>query len=122
MNETKSRALDHLGKAFALKKSYAEAAEIWETRITFTKTPLERAYLFHEIALCYVAMNKYDMGKYYGTQCLDEATKINDDIWAMNARIMLGQIERKFLHNISIYIRLRGKIDYKVILSFSQKF
>jgi tetratricopeptide (TPR) repeat protein len=99
MADFKSRALDFLGKAFALKKSYAEAAEIWETRITFVKTPLERAYLFHEIGLCYVQMNKYDMAKYYANQALEEAAKIDDDIWAMNARIMLGQIEGKLIVN-----------------------
>jgi len=97
MTDIKSKALDHLGKAFALKKSYAEAAEIWETRIALAKTHLDRAYLFHEIALCYLNMLKLDMAKYYALQALDEALKINDTIWAMNARIMLGQIESRLL-------------------------
>ena len=93
MEDLKSRALDYLGKAFALKKSYAEAAEIWETRLGFCKLPLDKAYMYHEIALCYVAMHKLDMAKYYANQSLSEAAKIGDSIWAMNGRIMLGQIE-----------------------------
>jgi hypothetical protein len=94
--DIKSRALDHLGRAFALRESYAEAAEIWETRMSLAKTPLERTYLFHEIGRCYLEMNKLDIAKYYGNQSLEEASKINDNIWAMNARIFLGQVESKY--------------------------
>ena len=104
MVDFKSRALNCLGKAFALKKAYPEAAEIWETRLGFCKQPLEKAYMYHEIGLCYVAMHKFEMAKYYAEQALDEATKINDKIWTMNARIMLGQIEGNTVKSINLTI------------------
>jgi hypothetical protein len=40
-------------------------------------------------------MNKNEIAKYYGNQSLDEANKINDSIWMMNACILLGQVEIK---------------------------
>jgi hypothetical protein len=56
MTEIKSRALDFLGRSFAMKGSYPEAAEAWDTRLAIAKTPVERAYLFHEIGRCYYGM------------------------------------------------------------------
>jgi len=56
MHETKSRALDYLGRSHAMRGAYTEAAEVWDTRLAVAKTPVERAYLFHEIARCYYGM------------------------------------------------------------------
>ncbi|OXA59227.1 tetratricopeptide repeat protein 25 [Folsomia candida] len=95
MPEIKSRALDFLGRSFALKGSYAEAAEVWDSRLAIAKTPVERAYLYHEIGRCYYETNKLDLAKIYAHQSLEEAVKINDDIWAMNACILLGQCDTK---------------------------
>lgn len=53
MVDIKSRALDFLGRSYALKGSFAEAAEVWDSRLAITKTSVERAYLFHEIGRCY---------------------------------------------------------------------
>ena len=50
------------------------------------------------------------MAKYYAVQALEEAAKIDDHIWAMNVRIMLGQIERMYKFNI--------KYNYKHYLNF----
>ena len=109
MAEIKSRSLDHLARAFALREQYVEAAEIWETRVSLAKTPLERTYLFHEIGRCYMELNKLDIAKYYGNQSLEEASKIHDDIWAMNARIFLGQIESNAV--TLIFINLRCNVN-----------
>ncbi len=54
MTDVKSRALDYLGRSFAMKGAYTEAAEIWDSRLAIAKTPVERAYLFHEIGRCYL--------------------------------------------------------------------
>ena len=54
MQEVKARALDYSARAYALKGSYADAAEIWEARMAMAKTSLERTYLFHEIGRCYL--------------------------------------------------------------------
>jgi hypothetical protein len=53
MTDIKSRALDFLGRSYAMKGSFAEGAEIWDSRLAISKSPIERAYLFHEIARCY---------------------------------------------------------------------
>jgi len=37
--------------------------------------------------------NKFDLSKFYGIQSLEEAIKIDDHIWAMNAAILMGQCE-----------------------------
>jgi len=56
MSEVKSRALDFLGRSHAMKGSYSEAAEAWDTKLALSKSPVERAYLFHEIGRCYLGM------------------------------------------------------------------
>lgn len=138
MTEVKSRALDYLGRSFAMKGAYTEAAEIWDSRLAIAKTPVERAYLFHEIGRCYLGKmnfnfrnienkligiffvilivfffffcisetNKPDLARFYGNQSLEEANKINDDIWAMNANILLGQCDSKFVALTYIHIFL----------------
>lgn len=53
MPEFKGQALDALGRAYAMKKSYSEAAESWEQKLISSKSALEKAYLFHEIGRCY---------------------------------------------------------------------
>lgn len=99
LSEMKSRALDYMGKSYALKQSYGEAAEVWESRIPLTKTPLDRSYLFHEIGRCYLELFKVDIARYYAINSFDEAMKINDYIWAMNAKILLGQIDCKLTNS-----------------------
>ncbi|ODN01080.1 Tetratricopeptide repeat protein 25 [Orchesella cincta] len=98
MTDVKSRALDYLGRSFAMKGTYAEAAEVWDSRLAIAKTPVERAYLFHEIGRCYLETNKPDLARFYGNQSLEEAQKISDDIWAMNANILLGQCDIKTMN------------------------
>jgi len=93
MAEAKSRALDYLGRSFAMKGSFPEAAEIWDSKLAISKTHIERAYLFHEIARCYYETHKFELARMYGNQCLEEALKIKDNIWAMNAEILLAQTE-----------------------------
>lgn len=41
-------------------------------------------------------MNKIELCRHYAQHCLEEAQKISDNIWMMNARIFLGQIEGMF--------------------------
>jgi len=95
MAETKSRALDFLGRSYAEKGSFAEAAEVWDSRLAIAKTPIERSYLYHEIGRCYYEMSRWEPTRVYGNQCLEEALKIPDYIWAMYAEILLGQTEVK---------------------------
>jgi len=93
MLDVKIRAMNHVGKANASKGAFADAGEIWDNLLSITKKTSERAYLFHEIGRCYLETNKPDICKFYGNQCLEEALKIDDHTWAMNAHILLGQCE-----------------------------
>lgn len=43
-------------------------------------------------------LHKIDIAKYFAQQCLEEAAKIADNIWLMNAKLFLGQIDSKKLH------------------------
>jgi len=96
LHDYKKQALDFLGRSHAYKREFMEASEIWEGQLSNARTPLERSYLFHEIGRCYLETGKYDVAKYYATQCLDEAFKIGDQVWTMNGRVLLGHIEREF--------------------------
>jgi len=119
MLDIKGRAIDYLGRTYASKQAWAEAAEVWETRLPISKTPLERSYIFHEIGRCYLELSKLDIARYYATNAFDEAVKIEDWIWAMNAKILLGQIERKSSSALRCIVHLLSRHNWTLNFSFS---
>jgi len=38
-------------------------------------------------------MHKPDLARFYANQSLEEASKVDDDIWSMNVTILLGQCD-----------------------------
>lgn len=50
--ERKSRALDNLGRVYARSGQFPQAIQVWERKIPLASSPLEKAWLFHEIGQC----------------------------------------------------------------------
>lgn len=44
-------------------------------------------------SLSFSETHKFELARMLGNQCLEEALKIKDNIWAMNAEILLAQCE-----------------------------
>ena len=56
--ESKSRALDNLGRVYARKGEFRKAIDSWETKLPMTKTPLETTWLYHEIGRCHLELGQ----------------------------------------------------------------
>ena len=50
--ERRSRALDNLGRVYARSGQFPQAIQVWERKIPLATSPLEKAWLFHEIGQC----------------------------------------------------------------------
>ncbi|CAG7712991.1 unnamed protein product [Allacma fusca] len=90
-----SRSLDLMARAHALNGDFNDAIEVWETRLEFAKTPLERAYTNHEIGRGNLEAGKRELARYYANECLSISMESNITIWATFARVLLGQVEIK---------------------------
>jgi tetratricopeptide repeat protein 25 len=56
---------------------------------------MEKAWLYHEIGRCHLELGKYETAKNYGHQSLEHAEKINDEVWQLNATVLIAQSEVK---------------------------
>ena len=117
--EHRGHALDSLGKAYASKRAYTEAADAFEQKLAISKTPLERSYLFHEIGRCFYELGKYDVTTFYANQSHEEALKCKDYHWLMNAKILLAQVDSKFYDCYNI-CKLRSLCNYISYFLFSE--
>lgn len=95
-HEAKLRGMESLGRSFALNKSFAEAIKVWEERVSLSKTPMEKAYLFHEIGRCYLELGQFEISIHYASIAFEEAKLANDGNWKTNSLILLGQSYCKF--------------------------
>lgn len=56
---------------------------------------IEKAWLFHEIGRCYLELGHNEKACDYGNKSLDAAKAINDEIWQLNATVLIAQSEAK---------------------------
>ena len=52
IEESKSRALDNLGRVYARQGNFKQAINCWERKLPLAKTSLETTWLYHEIGRC----------------------------------------------------------------------
>ncbi|CAF1123841.1 unnamed protein product [Adineta ricciae] len=90
-----SRALDNLGRVYARSGQFAQAIQVWERKIPLASSPLEKAWLFHEIGQCHFGLGDYERAKRYGERSYVEAVAANDPIWQLNAKVLVAHSETK---------------------------
>uniref|UniRef100_A0A8D3A4E8 Outer dynein arm-docking complex subunit 4 n=1 Tax=Scophthalmus maximus TaxID=52904 RepID=A0A8D3A4E8_SCOMX len=90
-----SRAMDNIGKVYAQTGHLTLAIEIWEKKIPLVRGALEKTWLFHEIGLCYLKLDRYEEARDYGVRSLAAADESADDKWQMNANVLVAQSEMK---------------------------
>ena len=59
------------------------------------KSDIESTWLYHEIGRCYLEMGEYAKAKDNGEKSLDSAGKAEDDVWQLNASVLIAQAEGK---------------------------
>ena len=50
--EAISRSLGNLGRVYARQGQFQKAIDVWEEKATYSFTPIEGAWLFHEVCNC----------------------------------------------------------------------
>jgi len=63
----------------------------WEEKLPTTKSALENTWLYHEIGRCHLEMNHAAAAKEYGEKSLEAATEASDDLWQLNACVLIAQ-------------------------------
>ncbi|OAF71276.1 TPR repeat protein 25 [Intoshia linei] len=115
IKETKSRAMDNLGRVYEKMKKYSEAVDIskimnivavlrdltsyidkpkkcrWEQKIPLIESDIEAAWLYHEISRCYMQMGKINDCIDYAEKSIDASINAKDDVWKISATIILAQ-------------------------------
>ncbi|XP_052079857.1 outer dynein arm-docking complex subunit 4-like isoform X9 [Mytilus californianus] len=95
LEDAKSRALDNLGRVYARKGSFQKAIDVWCEKIPMSKSPLESAWLFHEIGRCHLELNQYIDARDNGRKALEAAKEAEDDTWKLHASVLVAQSEVK---------------------------
>ncbi|XP_065052220.1 outer dynein arm-docking complex subunit 4-like isoform X2 [Rhopilema esculentum] len=90
-----SRALDNIGRSYARTGNYEKAIENWKKKLPLVKTPLESTWLRHEIGRCHFEMGEYDEARDYGEQSLEAAKEAEDEVWQLNASVLIAQADVK---------------------------
>lgn len=91
----KSRALDNLGRVHAKAGQYDRAIDKWMEKMPLIKTPLESTWLFHEIGRCHLELKNFQDAKEYGQKSLAAAQEADDQVWQLNATVLIAQAEGK---------------------------
>uniref|UniRef100_A0A8C1WSZ8 Outer dynein arm-docking complex subunit 4 n=1 Tax=Cyprinus carpio TaxID=7962 RepID=A0A8C1WSZ8_CYPCA len=92
--DSKSRALDNIGRVYARIGKFQQAIEVWEEKLPLACGGLEKAW-FHEIGRCYLELKRYREAREYGSRSLMAADDISDEKWQLNASVLMAQAELK---------------------------
>lgn len=65
----------------------------WEKKIPLVRGDLEKTWLFHEIAWCYLELGRYEDARDYGIRSAAAASQTADEKWQINANILVAQSE-----------------------------
>ncbi len=64
-----------------------------------SSTPLESTWLYHEIGRCYLEIGKFDQAKDYGERSKKSAMDAEDDVWQLNASVLIAQAHGRWQHS-----------------------
>jgi tetratricopeptide (TPR) repeat protein len=90
-----SRAYENIGRVYARNGKYSEAIEVWEKKLPLAETDMEKAWLYHEIGRCQLELGEYETSKDYGKKSLSCAEAIDDEVWQLNATVLIAQSDVK---------------------------
>lgn len=93
--DAKSRALDNLGRVHARAGKFQKAIICWEEKLHLSRSSLESTWLYHEIGRCYLELGDCEKAVHNGITSLEEATKANDEVWQLNASVLIAQAQVK---------------------------
>ena len=84
-----------MGRVYARNGRYKEAISVWEKKLPLAENDMEKAWLYHEIGRCHLEIGDYEIARDYGKKSLECSKKINDEVWQLNATVLIAQSEAK---------------------------
>ncbi|XP_011670214.1 tetratricopeptide repeat protein 25 isoform X1 [Strongylocentrotus purpuratus] len=94
-DEGRSRALDNLGRVYARIGKFTEAVANWTEKLPLVKSALEGTWLYHEIGRCHLELGDFQEARDCGQKSLQAAQEAGDDVWQLNASVLIAQSEVK---------------------------
>ena len=85
------RSLNILGKCFAKSGKNEKAIKLWEERMKFDSTPVEKAWIYHDLGVCYLEMGKVDKSKECGKLSLEFSDQMGSRSWSAASKVLLGK-------------------------------
>jgi len=70
--------------------------KVWEEKLPTSKSALESAWLYHEIGRCYLETGRFENAREYGEKSLESAGEANDDVWRLNASVLVAQSKGRY--------------------------
>ena len=67
----------------------------WREKLPLSKSALERTWLYHEIGRCHLELGDNAKAKDFGEKSLVAAKDAEDDVWQLNAGVLVAQAEGK---------------------------
>ncbi|XP_065137042.1 outer dynein arm-docking complex subunit 4 isoform X2 [Paramisgurnus dabryanus] len=114
--ESKSRALDNIGRVYARIGKFQQAIEVWEERVSLASDPLEKTWLFHEIGRCYLELKRYAEARDYGLLSSEAADETSDMRWQLNAIVLVAQAELKLGNYTASVVHFERALDWANML------
>lgn len=96
-----------MGRVHAKAGEYDRAIDKWMEKMPLIKTPLESTWLFHEIGRCHLELKNFQDAKEYGQKSLAAAQEADDQVWQLNATVLIAQAEGKTL------LTYNGTVQYR---------
>jgi tetratricopeptide (TPR) repeat protein len=90
-----SRAYENIGRVYARNGRYKDAIQVWNKKLPLAESDTEKAWLFHEIGRCHLEIGDYEVARDYGRKSFECAERISDEIWQLNATVLMAQAEAK---------------------------
>ncbi|KAM4623252.1 outer dynein arm-docking complex subunit 4 [Discoglossus pictus] len=116
LTESKSRALDNIGRVYARIGKFKEAIKVWEEKIPLVTSSLEKTWLFHEIGRCYLELDQTVEAKDYGQRSQQAADEAEDIEWQLNASVLVAQAEVRLKDFQSAVINFEKALDRAKLL------
>eukprot|EP01137_Pigoraptor_chileana_P005691 Opistho-2@49090 len=91
LDDVRSRALGNIGRVYARLGQFDKAAQSWEEKLPLSQTPVESAWLYHDIGRCHMELGSTQRAVEYGEKAFAAATEASDDRWLFNASILVAQ-------------------------------
>ena len=85
------RALNILGTCFAKGGKNEKAIKLWEERMKFDSSPLEKAWIYHDLGKCYLELGKVEKSKECGRLSLEFSDQMGSRSWSAASKVLLGR-------------------------------